>query len=111
MHELSGVTRDRKEVQTDWNGRSLTLIDTGGVDLEDRAEMAGLIQEQVRARSPTPAPSCSWSTPERACGPATSTSPTCCAASPAARDRRRQQGRHRRASFRSRAEFHAPRAG
>ncbi len=49
VHERAGVTRDRKEVQTDWNGRSLTLIDTGGVDLEDRAEMAGLIQEQVRA--------------------------------------------------------------
>ncbi len=49
VHEVAGVTRDRKEVQTDWNGRSLTLIDTGGVDLEDREEMAGLIQEQVRA--------------------------------------------------------------
>jgi GTP-binding protein len=49
VHELAGVTRDRKEVQTDWNGRSLTLIDTGGVDLQDREEMAGLIQEQVRA--------------------------------------------------------------
>jgi GTPase len=49
VHQLAGVTRDRKEVQTDWNGRSLTLIDTGGVDLEDREEMAGLVQEQVRA--------------------------------------------------------------
>jgi GTP-binding protein len=49
VHELPGVTRDRKELQTDWNGRSLTLIDTGGVDLEDREELAGLIQEQVRA--------------------------------------------------------------
>jgi GTPase len=49
VHELPGVTRDRKEVATDWNGRSLTLIDTGGVDLEDHQEMAGLIQEQVRA--------------------------------------------------------------
>jgi GTPase len=46
---LPGVTRDRKEVHTDWNGRSITLIDTGGVDLEDHEEMAGLIQEQVRA--------------------------------------------------------------
>jgi GTP-binding protein len=49
VHELPGITRDRKEVQTDWNGRSLTLIDTGGVDLQDREEMAGLVQEQVRA--------------------------------------------------------------
>src|SRR5690349_2137020 len=49
VHELPGVTRDRKELSTDWNGRELTLIDTGGVDLEDTDEMARLIQEQARA--------------------------------------------------------------
>jgi GTP-binding protein len=49
VHERPGVTRDRKEVPTEWNGRALTLIDTGGVDLEDRAELASLVQEQVRA--------------------------------------------------------------
>jgi GTPase len=49
VHELPGVTRDRKELQTDWNGRPLTLIDTGGVDLEDTDELASLIQEQARA--------------------------------------------------------------
>ena len=49
VHERPGVTRDRKEVRTDWNGRSLTLIDTGGVDLEDRDELARQIQEQARA--------------------------------------------------------------
>ncbi len=49
VHELPGVTRDRNELQTDWNGRALTLIDTGGVDLDDRAELAGQIQEQARA--------------------------------------------------------------
>jgi GTPase len=49
VHEQPGVTRDRKEVQTDWNGRTLTLIDTGGVDLEDRDEMARQIQAQARA--------------------------------------------------------------
>ncbi len=49
VHELPGVTRDRKELQTDWNGRPLTLIDTGGVDLEDRAELAGEIRSQARA--------------------------------------------------------------
>lgn len=35
VHERPGVTRDRKELETEWNGRRLTLIDTGGVDLED----------------------------------------------------------------------------
>jgi GTPase len=49
VHERPGVTRDRKELHTDWNGRSLTLIDTGGVDLDDRAELAGAVHDQVRA--------------------------------------------------------------
>jgi GTPase len=49
VHERPGVTRDRKELHTDWNGRSLTLIDTGGVDLDDRAELATSVHEQVRA--------------------------------------------------------------
>jgi GTPase len=49
VHERPGVTRDRKELHTDWNGRSLTLIDTGGVDLDDRAELAVSVHAQVRA--------------------------------------------------------------
>ena len=49
VHERPGVTRDRKELRTDWNGRTLTLIDTGGVDLEDHDVLAGQIQEQARA--------------------------------------------------------------
>ncbi|MBV8429613.1 MAG: 50S ribosome-binding GTPase, partial [Solirubrobacterales bacterium] len=49
VHELAGVTRDRKELTTDWNGRTLTLVDTGGVDLQDTAELAALVQAQVRA--------------------------------------------------------------
>jgi GTPase len=49
VHERPGVTRDRKELHTDWNGRSLTLIDTGGVDLDDRAELARAIHDQVMA--------------------------------------------------------------
>ncbi len=49
VHERPGVTRDRKELTTDWNGRALTLIDTGGVDLEDRDDLAVQIQGQARA--------------------------------------------------------------
>jgi GTP-binding protein len=49
VHERPGVTRDRKEVSTDWNGRSLTLIDTGGVDLEESDDLARQIQHQARA--------------------------------------------------------------
>jgi GTPase len=49
VHERPGLTRDRKELRTEWNGRRLTLIDTGGVDLDDRDELARSIQEQARA--------------------------------------------------------------
>jgi len=49
VHERPGLTRDRKELHTEWNGRKLTLIDTGGVDLDDRNEMQRSIQEQARA--------------------------------------------------------------
>jgi GTP-binding protein len=49
VHERPGVTRDRKELETEWNGRRLTLIDTGGVDLEDHDPLAGSIQDQARA--------------------------------------------------------------
>ena len=49
VHELPGVTRDRKELSTDWNGREMTLIDTGGVDLQDTDGLAHEIQAQARA--------------------------------------------------------------
>ena len=49
VHERPGITRDRKELSTDWNGRSFTLIDTGGVDLDDSDPLAVSIQDQARA--------------------------------------------------------------
>src|SRR4051812_29752338 len=49
VHERPGITRDRKEIATDWNGRSFTLIDTGGVDLDDEDPLAVSIQDQARA--------------------------------------------------------------
>jgi GTPase len=49
VHERPGVTRDRKELSTDWSGRRVTLIDTGGVDLEDRDDLARQIREQASA--------------------------------------------------------------
>jgi GTPase len=49
VHERPGVTRDRKELRTEWNGRTLTLIDTGGVDLDDRDELADQVRRQARA--------------------------------------------------------------
>jgi GTPase len=49
VHEEAGVTRDRKEIEADWNGRHFLLVDTGGVDLADRGALARLVQGQARA--------------------------------------------------------------
>jgi GTP-binding protein len=43
-----GVTRDRKRLATEWNGVAFELIDTGGIDLADEAELARDIQAQAR---------------------------------------------------------------
>jgi GTPase len=49
VHEQAGVTRDRKEVDADWNGLGFTLIDTGGVDMAGEHDMA----EEIRRQSLT----------------------------------------------------------
>lgn len=48
VHSEAGVTRDRKRVRCDWNGREFDLLDTGGIDLDDASEMAADIQRQAR---------------------------------------------------------------
>ncbi|HEX2414938.1 MAG TPA: ribosome biogenesis GTPase Der, partial [Thermoleophilaceae bacterium] len=47
VHEQAGVTRDRKEIDADWNGLGFTLIDTGGVDFAGEHEMAEEIRRQA----------------------------------------------------------------
>jgi GTPase len=49
VHSRPGVTRDRKELPTEWNGRRLVLVDTGGVDLKERDDLARQVQAQARA--------------------------------------------------------------
>jgi GTP-binding protein len=49
VHERPGITRDRKELDCEWNGRLFTLIDTGGVDFADEDPLAGSIRDQARA--------------------------------------------------------------
>jgi GTPase len=49
VHEQAGVTRDRKEVDADWNGLGFTLVDTGGVDLSGEHELADEIRRQALA--------------------------------------------------------------
>jgi GTP-binding protein len=48
VHERAGITRDRKELDCEWNGRAFKLIDTGGVDFEDEDPLSGSIREQAR---------------------------------------------------------------
>ncbi len=48
VHEQAGVTRDRKEIEADWNGRPFLLVDTGGVDLADEGDLARAVQRQAR---------------------------------------------------------------
>jgi GTPase len=47
VHEQPGVTRDRKEIEADWNGVGFTLVDTGGVDFAGEHEMAEEIRRQA----------------------------------------------------------------
>jgi GTPase len=49
VHETPGVTRDRKELVCEWRGRRFLVIDTGGIDVADRAEITRSIGEQARA--------------------------------------------------------------
>jgi GTP-binding protein len=48
VHETSGVTRDRKELVADWNGKRFLLIDTGGVDIADSSPITRSIASQAR---------------------------------------------------------------
>ena len=49
VHEESGVTRDRKEIEAEWNGRAFLLVDTGGIDLSDEDDLARAVARQSRA--------------------------------------------------------------
>jgi GTP-binding protein len=49
VHERPGVTRDRKEVEAEWNGVGFALVDTGGVDQAGEHELADEIRRQALA--------------------------------------------------------------
>ena len=48
VHETPGVTRDRKELVCEWNGKRFRLIDTGGVDIADQTPITVSIADQAR---------------------------------------------------------------
>lgn len=49
VHETPGVTRDRKELVCEWNGRRFLLVDTGGMDIADPSPITRSVAEQARA--------------------------------------------------------------
>jgi GTP-binding protein len=49
VHERAGITRDRKELPCEWNGRRFALIDTGGMDFLDLDPISTSIRDQARA--------------------------------------------------------------
>jgi GTP-binding protein len=48
VHEMSGVTRDRKELVCEWTGKRFVLVDTGGVDIADPTPLTRAIAQQAR---------------------------------------------------------------
>jgi GTPase len=49
VHPEPGVTRDRKQVECEWNGVRFALVDTGGVDLAAGDSLSVAVREQARA--------------------------------------------------------------
>ena len=48
VHAEPGVTRDRKAIETEWNGVRFELVDTGGVDLAAGDSLSRQVQRQAR---------------------------------------------------------------
>ena len=50
VHESRGVTRDRSYHEADWNGRSFSIVDTGGIEpLKSEDIFSGSIRDQALA--------------------------------------------------------------
>ncbi len=49
VHATPGVTRDRKELVCEWNGKRFAIVDTGGVDVADVSPVARSVVDQARA--------------------------------------------------------------
>jgi GTP-binding protein len=49
VHDTPGVTRDRKELVCEWNGKEFLLVDTGGVDVADPSPITRSVADQARA--------------------------------------------------------------
>lgn len=48
IEDLPGTTRDRVYGTSEWNGRTFTVVDTGGLELEPGTEIEERVQDQAR---------------------------------------------------------------
>lgn len=48
VEDTPGVTRDRIYGETDWNGRSFTLVDTGGIEPRSDNQILNFMREQAQ---------------------------------------------------------------
>ncbi|HKJ93693.1 MAG TPA: ribosome biogenesis GTPase Der, partial [Longimicrobiales bacterium] len=49
VDDAPGVTRDRNFARTEWAGRQFYVVDTGGLDVDDREPMVAATRQQVLA--------------------------------------------------------------
>ncbi|MBI4744498.1 MAG: ribosome biogenesis GTPase Der [Actinobacteria bacterium] len=47
VDSVAGITRDRNYVKSDWNGKFFTIVDTGGLDFTEDAEITKQITKQA----------------------------------------------------------------
>ncbi|MGH2456941.1 MAG: ribosome biogenesis GTPase Der [Candidatus Limnocylindria bacterium] len=48
VEDVPGTTRDRVYGTAEWNGRSFTVVDTGGLELEPGSDIEARVQDQAR---------------------------------------------------------------
>ena len=48
VEDVPGVTRDRNYADVDWDGRALTVVDTGGFEPESKDHLIAQIRQQAR---------------------------------------------------------------
>lgn len=48
VQDVPGVTRDRNYADFDWDGRALSVVDTGGFEPESRDQLIGQVRQQAQ---------------------------------------------------------------